>query len=143
LTLYYLIKAGVKCLNGNTIVMTNVIEREKNVTDNSRVIKIANISLDTDLRQVYIYGRSIRLTVMEFDLLSYLVVNRNRAISRKELLGEVWQFENLVETRATDDMIKRLRKKLKHAGSQMEITTVWGYGFKIEVPENANSKKAE
>lgn len=120
-------------MNSNTIVMTNVAERER--TDASRIIKIANISLDTDLRQFYIYGKSIRLTGMEFNLLSHLIINRNRAISRKELLRVVWQFENLVETRATDDMIKRLRKKLKFAGSQMKITTVWGYGFKVEVPD--------
>jgi two-component system OmpR family response regulator len=120
-------------MSGKTIYMSDVIEREK--TENSPIIKIANISLDTDLRQVHILGKTMRLTTMEFDLLSHLAVNRNRAISRKELLREVWHFENLVETRATDDMIKRLRKKLKYAGSQLRITTVWGYGFKVEISD--------
>lgn len=125
-------------MNGKTIYMTNAIKRE--TTDDSRIIKIANISLDTDLRQAYILGKAIRLTVMEFDLLSHLAVNKNRAISRKELLREVWHFENIVETRATDDMIKRLRKKLKYAGSQMKISTVWGYGFKVEIADTAQNR---
>jgi DNA-binding response OmpR family regulator len=101
--------------------------------ENSPVIEIANIKLDFESREVRINDREIGLTVMEFDLLGYLAANRARAVSRKELLKEVWGFENVVETRATDDMIKRLRKKLEHAGSQLKITTVWGYGFKIEI----------
>ncbi len=123
-------------MSGKTAYMTNIVQKEE--TGGSRIIKIANILLDTDLRQVYIFGKPIRLTGMEFDLLCHLAVNRNRAISRKELLREVWHFENIVETRATDDMIKRLRRKLKYASSQMKIITVWGYGFKVEVPDAAN-----
>jgi two-component system, OmpR family, response regulator len=124
-------------MNEKAIYMPDAIEREN--TENSQIIEIANILLDTDLRQVHIHGKAMRLTLMEFDLLSHLAANRNRVISRKELLRDVWHFENLVETRATDDMIKRLRKKLRCAGSQLKIITVWGYGFKVEVSDNTNN----
>ena len=69
---------------------------------------------------------------MEFSLLYYLVENKNRAVSRSELLDKIWGFENEVETRATDDMIKRIRKKLSDAGSTLKIDTVWGFGFQIQ-----------
>jgi DNA-binding response OmpR family regulator len=68
---------------------------------------------------------------MEFSLLFYLAENRNRSVSRSELLDKVWGFEAEVETRATDDTVKRLRKKLDYAGSLLKIETVWGYGFKL------------
>lgn len=97
-------------------------------------IHIANILLDLITRQFFVNSREVRLTTMEFDLLSYLTVNRNRAISRNELLKEIWKFENIVETRATDDLIKRLRKKLEQGGSQLKIATVWGFGFKVAIP---------
>jgi len=65
------------------------------------------------------------------NLLYYLAKNKNRAVSRSELLDKVWGFENYVETRATDDTIKRLRKKLSDSGSSLKIETVWGFGFKV------------
>lgn len=117
-------------MNSKTVYMAKSTDMD--TIQNEDVIKIANIRLDPDSRQVQINDQDINLTVMEFELLSYLTASRNRAVSRKELLKEVWGFENIVETRATDDMIKRLRKKLECAGSQLKITTVWGYGFKVE-----------
>jgi DNA-binding response OmpR family regulator len=68
---------------------------------------------------------------MEFSLLCYLAANRNRPVSRSELLDKIWGFENEVETRATDDMIKRVRKKLSEVGSSLKIETIWGFGFKL------------
>ena len=72
---------------------------------------------------------------MELSLLHYLINNKNRAISRSELLDKVWGFENKVETRATDDMIKRIRKKLSDVGSELKIDTIWGFGFTIKDKE--------
>ncbi len=68
---------------------------------------------------------------MELSLLNYLIENKNRAVSRSELLDKVWGFENRVETRATDDMIKRIRKKLSDLNSELKIHTVWGFGFTV------------
>lgn len=68
---------------------------------------------------------------MELSLLYYLIENKNRAVSRSELLDKIWGFDNKVETRATDDMIKRIRKKLSDADSTLKIDTIWGFGFTI------------
>lgn len=94
-------------------------------------IKIADMVIDQGIKQAKFNGKDISLTLMEFNLLYYLACNKNRAVSRSELLHKIWGFENDVETRATDDMIKRIRKKISDSGSALRIETVWGFGFKI------------
>ncbi len=95
-------------------------------------IKVADIIINRATKQAETNGKNLGLTGMEFSLFNYMVKNKNRAVSRSELLDKVWGFENEVETRATDDMIKRIRKKLFDSGSTLKIETVWGFGFKIE-----------
>lgn len=106
------------------------IALEKNSTAYT-ALAIGDIRIFPDTKQADCNGQKIPLTQMEFNLLLYLVRNRNKAISREELLSKIWGFASEPETRATDDMIKRIRKKLVEAGSQLQIETVWGFGFKI------------
>jgi DNA-binding response OmpR family regulator len=58
------------------------------------------------------------------------MLHADRAVSREELLNTVWGFESVVETRATDDTVRRLRQKLGECGAN--ITAVWGFGFRLE-----------
>ncbi|HOJ10176.1 MAG TPA: response regulator transcription factor [Clostridiales bacterium] len=111
------------------------IELDKAYAGNNESIRISDILIDPNNKQVEFGGKNIGLTRMEFNLLYYLAENTNRAVGRSELLDKVWGFENEVETRATDDMVKRIRKKLSDAGSVLKIDTVWGFGFKIENKE--------
>lgn len=111
------------------------IDLDKTCMETSEKINISDVVINIDTKQAEYEGRSIGLTGMEFSLLYYLAVNKNRAVSRSELLDKIWGFENEVETRATDDMIKRIRKKLSDTGSELKIDTVWGFGFKIEDKE--------
>lgn len=97
----------------------------------SKILTIGDISLYPETRYAEFKGKTIPFTQMEFHLLLYLVRNRNKAVSRDELLNKIWGFETEAETRATDDMIKRIRKKLVDAGSSLLIETVWGFGFKV------------
>lgn len=99
------------------------------------ILAIEDIVLDNTNKWAQYQETNINLTGMEFSLLFYLAENRNRAVSRSELLDKVWGFEYEVETRATDDMIKRIRKKLLEAGSKLVIETVWGFGFRIQEKE--------
>lgn len=109
------------------------IELDKAHTENTHTMKIHDILINPGIKQAEFNGKSIGLTGMEFSLLYYLSSNSSRAVSRSELLDKVWGFENEVETRATDDMVKRIRKKLSEAGSSLKIDTVWGFGFKINL----------
>ena len=111
------------------------IDLDKSSSKSAEIMNIFDISIDIYSKQVNFNNKSIGLTGMEFSLLYYLAINKNRAVSRKELLDKVWGFEHNVETRATDDMIKRIRKKLSDSGSILKVHTVWGFGFKIEDKE--------
>ena len=61
------------------------------------------------------------------------MLHEDQAVSREELLSAVWGFETAVETRATDDTVRRLRQKLE--GSDVRIAAVWGYGFRLELAD--------
>ena len=71
----------------------------------------------------------MRLTRREFELLRYLVMNKNRVVSRDRLLERVWGYDRQVETRSVDVHVGRLRSKLGAAGRQIETVVGLGYRF--------------
>lgn len=95
----------------------------------SEVLTYGDITLNLSVRECKLKDKKIDLTPTEFTLMVYMLKNSERAVSRDELLKNVWKFDFEVDTRATDDVIKRLRKKL--SDSIVTIETVWGFGFKI------------
>ncbi len=94
----------------------------------------ADIEITTRSKSVMLNGAPLELTPNEYNLLSYLIENKDRAISRDELLNKVWGYTSQVETRAADDTVRRLRKKLSN--SRMVIDTVWGFGFRLKERNN-------
>ena len=84
---------------------------------------------DFDAVAVSVDGSQVRLTRREFELLRYLVENRNRVISRDRLLEQVWGFDRFVETRSVDVHVGRLRGKLGQAAQQIETVVGLGYRF--------------
>jgi two-component system, OmpR family, alkaline phosphatase synthesis response regulator PhoP len=89
----------------------------------------AQLSADFDAVSVAVEGQPVRLTRREFELLRYLVQNKNRVVSRDRLLERVWGYERLVETRSVDVHVGRLRGKLGEAGRQIETVVGLGYRF--------------
>jgi two-component system, OmpR family, alkaline phosphatase synthesis response regulator PhoP len=84
---------------------------------------------DFDAVAISVDGDPIRLTRREFELLRYLVENRNRVLSRDRLLERVWGYDRLIETRSVDVHVGRLRGKLGEAGKQIETVVGLGYRF--------------
>jgi len=84
---------------------------------------------DFDAVSIAVGGEAIRLTRREFELLRYLVENRNRVLSRDRLLERVWGYDRLIETRSVDVHVGRLRGKLGEAGKQIETVVGLGYRF--------------
>lgn len=68
-------------------------------------------------------------------MIHYLMNHLADTVTREELLKEVWGYKEIIETRATDDTVKRLRKKLNEKGANVCIGTQRGIGFYIEGPE--------
>ena len=93
------------------------------------------LRLSPGLRTARLGQDDLPLTPTEFDFLHYMMTHQDRAVSREELLRQLWQFDAQADTRASDDLVKRLRRKLREHGGAVRIETVWGYGFRLTAGE--------
>lgn len=89
------------------------------------------ISISPDTRKVYVDEELIDLTFKEFELLLYLIENKNIVLTRDQLMNQVWGFDFQGETRTIDVHIRSLRQKLKNHSNI--IKTVRNVGYKVEV----------
>jgi two-component system phosphate regulon response regulator PhoB len=74
-------------------------------------------------------GKSIDLTATEFKLLTVLVQRAGRVQSRDQLLRDVWEYDNLIDTRTVDTHMRRLREKLGSAAKHLDTVRGVGYRF--------------
>jgi len=88
-----------------------------------------HLTADFDAVDIAVDGTAVRLTRREFELLKFLVENRNRVLSRERLLERVWGYNQFIETRSVDVHVGRLRAKLGPAGEQIETVIGLGYRF--------------
>lgn len=95
------------------------------------LIKIKDIVMNENERSVYKDSVPLELTTKEYDFLRFMAVNKNRVFNREQILHAVWGDQYERDDRAVDDLVKRVRRKLSDNGSQVEIATVWGYGYKL------------
>jgi DNA-binding response OmpR family regulator len=104
------------------------------------VLDFAGHRLDLRALELHANDRAYRLTVMEADLLAYLVRHANVVVSRKTLLDDVWGLHEDTDTRAIDNFIVRLRRYLeKDPARPSLILTVRGVGYKLQLPQNQPS----
>ena len=94
------------------------------------VLQRGHISIDSERRSAYKDGKSVELTMKEFDLVEFLMKNPGRVYSRENLLNLVWGYDYQGDTRTVDVHIRRLREKLERNPAQPEyIITKWGIGY--------------
>jgi two-component system, OmpR family, alkaline phosphatase synthesis response regulator PhoP len=102
--------------------------------------EFSDIIVDFHALEVRTRAGTFQLTVMEADLLRYLVRNRGQAVSRKQILGDVWGLPEDTDTRAIDNFVVRLRRYIEPEPSRPRyLLTVRGVGYKLvaqpSVPE--------
>lgn len=95
-------------------------------------VQVGNLKLMTGDRLIQINDQELVVTTKEYELLALLVQNPQRTFNRQELLDRVWGYDYDGSDRAVDDLIKRLRKKLKEGGSTTNVQTIWGYGYRLD-----------
>ncbi len=83
-------------------------------------------------RSIFCNDTPIELTKTEFECLYYMMRRFGEAISREDLLDEVWGIDKAVETRVTDETIRKIRKKLREHDSRAIIKNKWGFGYSLE-----------
>lgn len=105
--------------------------RRSDLGEEENLICIDELKIDMAARKVYVNNIEIIFTYKEYELLLYFVKNKNRAISRDEILSKVWNYEYAGETRTVDIHIKTIRNKLDLASRF--IKTVRGMGYIFDV----------
>ena len=87
------------------------------------------MAVDIPRHEVRINGKSVDLTATEFKLLTVLAQRRGRVQSREQLLHDVWEYDNLIDTRTVDTHMRRLREKLGSAAKYLDTVRGVGYRF--------------
>lgn len=113
-------------------LVSRVKARLRRTQKNSSVgqLTCGNITMDKDTHQVMVQQQEIILTYKEFELLEYLIENKNMVLTREKLLDHIWGYTTDVETRTLDVHIRALRQKLGASGDQIE--TVRGIGYRMK-----------
>lgn len=112
---------------GELLARVEAVLRRRAAPDEE--LRLGDVSVRSDSRQVTRSGSPVTLTVKEFDLLLELMRHKNIALSRERLYEAVWREPFLGETRTLDSHIQRLRKKL---GWEDRIKTIFRIGYRLE-----------
>lgn len=113
-------------------IFRRVGREHESSNQDATVLSVGNLSVWEEDRRVIVKGRQLALTIKEYELLILLLKNKNKAFKREELLDRIWGYDYYGDRRAVDDLVKRVRRKLKEDNADIEIKTVWGYGYKVE-----------
>ena len=96
---------------------------------NTNILKYINLEINLEERTVKENGEIFELTLKEFELLTFLVQNKNIVLTRERIVEKVWGYDYMGETRTIDNHIQKLRKKLDLKDN---IKTVFGLGYRLE-----------
>jgi DNA-binding response OmpR family regulator len=99
---------------------------------NSNIIEIGNLKLNMDKYVLTYDDETIDLTKKEFDLLKYLMINKNIVLSRESILEKVWEYEYAGDTNVVDVYIRYLRSKIDDRFNHKFIYTIRGVGYQLK-----------
>ncbi|MCE3200918.1 response regulator transcription factor [Paenibacillus sonchi] len=107
----------------------------RTVEQQEKQLNYPGLRILPDAREVHIEGQRVDFTLKEFDLLAMLARSSQRVFTRDELVERLWGNDYGGETRVIDTHIKNIREKLQKAGLPYNpVQTVWGLGYKFQVP---------
>lgn len=113
-------------------VLNRKRQPESAKVDKHDILLIGNLLMNRAMNTAHIDGEELVLTRKEFDLLWLLVENHNQVVRRKELVRVIWGYDYIGDDRMVDTHLNRLRKKLQSKDCDLQITTIWGVGYKLE-----------
>ncbi|MCZ7596526.1 MAG: response regulator transcription factor [Gammaproteobacteria bacterium] len=106
-----------------------LIRRSAGVAEST--VRAGPIALDTASQEVTVDGRSVEITAFEYRLLHYLVLNRNKVVSKSELVEHIYDEDRDRDSNVIEVFIGRLRKKLDPDGAINPIQTLRGRGYRL------------
>lgn len=113
------------------VARVDAILRRTNNLGSEQIETAGEIEINKAAHIVKVKGEIIELSFKEFELLSYFVQNKGIALSRENILNNVWNYDYFGDARTIDTHVKKLRSKLGDCGKY--IVTIWGMGYKFEV----------
>ena len=113
------------------VARVTAILRRSNQTSSEDVIEEGGIKINKSAHIASIDGNPIELSFKEFELLTYFLEYKGLALSRENILNNVWNYDYFGDARTIDTHVKKLRSKLGDKGDM--IKTIWGMGYKFEV----------
>jgi two-component system OmpR family response regulator len=116
------------------LLRVSAVLRRTSGTDDAVVLQCGKVIVNLDVHQVTVDGEVVELSPTEFRLLRYLMENKNRVLSKQQILDAVWGIDFDTNTTVVETFVSYLRKKLAHEGEQL-LVTVRGIGFKIVDPK--------
>ena len=105
------------------------VEMSINEQPHEEDLKYCDLHYRKEDNALFCRGEKLNLTQTEFRLMIYMMERPGKVYTREELLDKIWGYETSVETRVTDETVRRIRAKLIKAESQTAIETVWGFGY--------------
>ena len=90
-----------------------------------------NMTIRKAMRKILVDGMTFPATPTEYEFLLYLMERLGHAVSKKEILREVWHYQDAQDIHVVDDLVKRLRKKLRQFHSTAFLETIWGFGYQL------------
>ena len=109
----------------------------RSMTPREEILEFPGLRIYPEAREVRIQEQAVDFTLKEFDLLTLLARGGQRVFTRDELVERLWGNDYGGETRVIDTHIKNIREKMQKAGlSYNPVQTVWGLGYKFQVPGN-------
>ena len=107
------------------------VEMERGNDPMDKDITVGYLHFSGYEKQFFCKGKPLALSPNEMKMLLFLMRGEGKAFSRDELLNQIWGYNDEVETRVTDETLRRIRSKLSAADSDILIETVWGYGYRL------------
>jgi DNA-binding response OmpR family regulator len=101
-------------------------------TEVDDIVTYGDITIRPLSRQVKLGDIEVNLSPKEYDLLMFFSDNKNRALSREQILNRVWGYDFYGDDRTVDTIVKRLRKKLEHEGERIHTVRSVGYRFEVK-----------
>jgi DNA-binding response OmpR family regulator len=106
-----------------------LFRRSKNIKEN--ILKVGDLELNPDTKEVRRGGKNIELTAKQFELLKYLMINKGKIVSEEQISQNLWEMDEEINSNVINVYISHLRKKIDKDFDKKLIKTFRGMGFKI------------
>jgi len=128
---------NINNIDTNKLNLNKIIKIYFNSTNALGRKRLSSLEINPQAYRVFINNKEAKFTHKQYQLLLYLIQNKNIVLSREKILEAVWGFDFSGETRTVDVHIKELRKRIGDANGEL-IETIWAIGYRFNYDKDIN-----